>query len=140
MQQRYAGEVTPQQAWKRLAEDPRAALIDVRTPAEWSFVGVPDLRSVGKEPVLVPWALYPTMEVNKAFAEHISAAGLDKDAPLFFMCRSGARSRAAAIAMTEQGYAACYNVSTGFEGDRNGAGHRGLVAGWKADGLPWQQG
>jgi rhodanese-related sulfurtransferase len=139
MQQRYAGEVTPQQAWAIIAEDPRAALIDVRTPAEWSFVGVPDLKSVGKEPVLVPWALYPTMEINKAFVEHLAAAGVDKDAPLFFMCRSGARSRAAAIAMTEQGYSRCYNVSTGFEGDKDGGGHRGLVAGWKADGLPWVQ-
>jgi rhodanese-related sulfurtransferase len=139
MQQRYAGDVTPEQAWTKLAENPRAALIDVRTPAEWSFVGVPDLRSVGKKPVLVPWASYPTMEINNAFAEHVAAAGVGKDAPLFFLCRSGQRSRAAAIAMTEQGYTACYNVSTGFEGDKDVAGHRGVVAGWKADGLPWVQ-
>ncbi|MFO1152460.1 MAG: rhodanese-like domain-containing protein [Rhodospirillales bacterium] len=140
MQQPYAGEATPQQAWSKLAEDSRATLIDVRTPAEWSFVGVADLSSIGKEPVLVPWALYPSMEVNASFAQHIAALGLRKDAPLFFMCRSGARSRAAAIAMTKQGYTACYNVTTGFEGDKNEAGHRGQFAGWKADGLPWQQG
>ena len=139
MQKRYAGEVTPQQAWMTLTEDTRAALIDVRTPAEWSFVGVPDLNSIDKQPVLVPWALYPTMEINAAFAEQIAAVGVATDAPLFFICRSGARSRAAAIAMTERGYTSCYNVSTGFEGDKDGAGHRGHVAGWKADGLPWAQ-
>lgn len=88
----------------------------------------------------MPWALYPTMEQNARFAEHIEGAGIAPDAPLFFLCRSGARSRAAAIAMTKRGYTACYNVATGFEGDKDGAGHRGSVGGWKADGLPWEQG
>jgi rhodanese-related sulfurtransferase len=57
-----------------------------------------------------------------------------------FLCRSGVRSRDAAIAMTAAGFKACYNVASGFEGDKDAAGHRGTVSGWKVDGLPWMQG
>jgi rhodanese-related sulfurtransferase len=59
---------------------------------------------------------------------------------VLLLCRSGARSRAAAIALTAAGYGPCYNVSEGFEGDRDGAAHRGSVGGWKVAGLPWAQG
>lgn len=136
----YAGDVTPEEAWKVLFDDAAASLVDVRTPAEWAFVGVPDLRTLGKEPVFVPWQLYPTMELNRGFAELIDSAGLRRDAPVFFLCRSGARSRSAAIAMTGQGYAACYNIAGGFEGDKDPKNHRGTVSGWKVAGLPWAQG
>jgi rhodanese-related sulfurtransferase len=135
----YAGDITPREAWDILTREPNAQLIDVRTPPEWSFVGVPDLSLLGKNPLFIPWALYPTMQINPDFAEHIVAAGVAQDAPLLFMCRSGARSRAAAQAMTARGFATCYNVASGFEGDRDGSGHRGRLAGWKADGLAWMQ-
>ena len=46
----YAGDVAPKTAWKILTERPEAVLIDVRTRAEWNFVGVPDLAGVGKKP------------------------------------------------------------------------------------------
>lgn len=136
----YAGDITPTQAWRLLSEDRKAMLIDVRTPAEWNYVGVPDLSSVGKQPLLVPWVFFPSMEVNEQFAPQLESAGLDRDAPLLFICRSGARSRAAAIAMTKRGFAKCYNVASGFEGDQDQARHRGTVSGWKVEGLPWLQG
>ncbi|HZF36618.1 MAG TPA: rhodanese-like domain-containing protein, partial [Candidatus Angelobacter sp.] len=63
----------------------------------------------------------------------------DREAPIFFLCRSGARSRAAAMAMTQAGYARCYNIANGFEGNHDAERHRGKAAGWKADGLPWTQ-
>jgi rhodanese-related sulfurtransferase len=136
----YAGDISPSQAWKILNDDPAAVLIDVRTPAEWNYVGVPDLNSVGKQPLFVPWLFFPSMEVNQNFAEHLENAGLDREAPLLFMCRSGARSRAAAIAMTSRGFKKCYNVASGFEGDQDRTRHRGTVSGWKVEGLPWIQG
>lgn len=135
----YAGDISPSQAWKILNDDPAAVLIDVRTPAEWNYVGVPDLNSVGKQPLFVPWLFFPSMEVNQNFVEHLENAGLGREAPLLFMCRSGARSRAAAIAMTAAGYGPCYNIAGGFEGNRDAEGHRGTVEGWKAAGCPWRQ-
>lgn len=135
----YAGDVTPQQAFDALKRDAKAALIDVRTQAEWSFVGLPDLRVAGRQPVLVEWQSYPSMARNPDFAADVARAGIAKGQPLYFICRSGARSRAAAIAMTAEGYGPCYNVAGGFEGNRDSDGHRGTVEGWKAAGCPWRQ-
>jgi len=56
-----------------------------------------------------------------------------------FLCRSGARSRAAAIAMTAAGFAKAFNASGGFEGDLDALRHRGNNNGWKAAQLPWKQ-
>lgn len=135
----YAGDVTAQQAWERLSADRRSALVDVRTPAEWSYVGIPDLSSIDKNPVRVFWQGYPGMALNPRFAEELGQAGISKDDVIFFLCRSGARSRAAAEAMTALGYRRCYNLADGFEGPRNSEGRRGGLAGWKASGLPWTQ-
>jgi rhodanese-related sulfurtransferase len=136
----YAGDLSPSQAWNILKEHPAAVLVDVRTPAEWNYVGIPDLSGLGKQPMFVPWVSFPTMEVNPNFAEQLENAGLDRDAPLLFICRSGARSRSAAIAMTARGFRRCYNVGSGFEGDADRSRHRGTVSGWKVEGLPWVQG
>ncbi len=135
----YAGDVTPQQAFDALKRDAKAALVDVRTQAEWSFVGLPDLRAAQRQPALVEWQTYPAMARNPDFAADLARAGIEKGQPLYFLCRSGARSRAAAIAMTAQGYGPCYNIAGGFEGNRDTDGHRGTVEGWKAAGCPWRQ-
>lgn len=136
----YAGDITAKAAWDILAQDPRAALIDVRTTAEWNYVGVPDLGPLGKKALFVPWVEFPAMQPNPGFAQVVASAVPDREAPLLFLCRSGARSRAAAVTMTAGGYATCYNIIAGFEGDHDAARHRGTVAGWKVEGLPWVQG
>lgn len=136
----YAGEISPSDAWERLASDPSAKIIDVRTQAEWSFVGVPDLSPVGKQVLLVSWQVFPTMARNDAFAAQVEAHGVKKDDTLLLLCRSGVRSRAAAELLTQLGYSAAWNVTDGFEGPHDSAKHRGLTAGWKASGLPWAQG
>jgi rhodanese-related sulfurtransferase len=135
----YAGDVSPADAWGTLGSDPAAQVIDVRTTAEWNFVGLPDLSSANREVQLVEWQSFPTMTPNPDFVAQVSAANTDKNAPLFFLCRSGARSRAAAIAMTRAGYTRAYNIAGGFEGDLNAERHRGHHNGWKASGLPWRQ-
>lgn len=132
----YAGDLTPREAWDLLSQKPQAVLVDVRTEPEWAFVGVPDLRPLHREARLVSWQDYPSMARNPRFGEGL--ADLPKDAPILFLCRSGGRSRAAAIAVTALGFAQCFNVAGGFEGDIDGDGHRG-VGGWKAAGLPWRQ-
>lgn len=135
----YAGDVSPSQAWQMLSQDKPARLVDVRTRPEWGFVGVPDLSSLGKKTMFLSWQDYPAMQINAAFVAEVAKAIPDKDAPILFLCRSGARSKAAAMALTAAGYGHCYNVSEGFEGALDAEHHRGRAGGWKAAGLPWVQ-
>lgn len=138
-----AVDIPVEAAWRRLAEDTGSVLIDVRTRAEWSYVGVPDLSSLGKEVVLVEWQGFPDSRPNPAFVAELSqkldALGAKRDSQLYFICRSGARSRLAAEAMLRAGYTRCYNVAEGFEGPLDDARHRGSRSGWKAQALPWVQ-
>ncbi len=140
----YAGNVTPSEAWRILKSQPKARLVDVRTKPEWGFVGLPDLTLTGGKPVLVEWQIYPDMSINNDFVAAVEAefalSGLSKDAPVFLLCRSGARSRSGAMALTQNGFTAAYNVENGFEGSHDAEGHRGRTNGWKAEGLPWKQG
>ena len=132
-------DVPAAQVWEALRGDPAAQLVDVRTDAEWNFVGLPDLIEAGKQAVLIPWQVYPAMQVNAHFTQHLREAGLTSEHHLYFICRSGARSLAAARAAQEAGFPQAYNVADGFEGPPDAAGHRGTVAGWKAARLPWRQ-
>jgi rhodanese-related sulfurtransferase len=140
--QKAVDDVDVGTVWKTLTSSPRSQLVDVRTRAEWTYVGIPDLASVGKRPVLVEWQTFPDQTVDPRFAERLAgelkALGVGPDDDLFFICRSGSRSRAAAEAMAAAGYRA-YNVGGGFEGPLDDERHRGSVVGWKAAGLPWQQ-
>jgi rhodanese-related sulfurtransferase len=131
----YKGNIKPAEAYQRLQESPNAWLVDVRTLPEWQFVGLPAVERL----VRVSWQDYPTMQVNEDFVRQVEDAGVPKDAEVLCICRSGARSAAAAAALTEAGYANCYNVAEGFEGDKDEQGRRGSVGGWKAAGLPWVQ-
>jgi len=139
----YAGNISAREAWELLKSDPKAQLVDVRTAAEWSFVGVPDLSQLNRALVRVEWQVYPSMERNPKFeaavAERLKAGGATEATPVFFLCRSGARSAAAAAAMTTAGFNKCFNVVAGFEGDLDAQKHRGHANGWKVDGLPWVQ-
>lgn len=132
-------DIAPDATWEALSRDPKAQLVDVRTDAEWNFVGLPDLGPLGKEPHLIPWQVYPTMALNAGFVQGLRQRGITQDTPLYFLCRSGARSYAAAQAAQEAGFQACFNVADGFEGPVGPDGHRGQVSGWKASGLPWRQ-
>lgn len=135
----YAGDVSAAQAWEALASDPSAQLIDVRTQPEWVFCGVPSLAALGKDVRFISWKLYPTMELNRDFAAMVSAVAVDKNTPLYFLCKSGGRSLDAAMAMTREGYARCYNIEDGFEGECDASRHRGKINGWKAAQLAWEQ-
>ena len=131
--------VAPKQVWDALRSDPQARLVDVRTDAEWTYVGLPDLQETGRDPVLIPWQMFPGMQVNGGFTDHLRQAGLAPENKLYFLCRSGVRSLAAAGAAQGAGYPHAFNIADGFEGPPDLEGHRGQLAGWKADGLPWRQ-
>jgi rhodanese-related sulfurtransferase len=135
----YAGDISAAQAWDRLNGDPEAQLLDVRTQAEWSFVGLPDLSSIGREVHCVEWQSFPTGALNPDFVTEASRALDNPKAQVMVLCRSGARSRAAAIALTQAGFTQAFNVAGGFEGNPDVQGHRGNIDGWKANNLPWRQ-
>lgn len=132
------------EVWTQLKTDKDAQLVDVRTRAEWSFVGLPDLSELGKRVLTVEWQTYPEGSIDPGFLERLSgelgSVNTEKTAQLFFICRSGARSLMAAQAMAQIWNGRCWNVADGFEGPLNASRHRGGVAGWKAEGLPWVQG
>lgn len=139
----YYADATPEEAWSVLTSEPGAALVDVRTTAEWNFVGLPDLSGIPAPLLKVEWQTYPSGQQPPDFVERLGAAlreaGAQPDSPIYFLCRTGARSAAAAAAMTAAGYSRCYNVAGGFEGVRDREGHRGTMEGWKATNLPWVQ-
>ncbi len=132
-------DVAPPQAWQALADNPNAQLVDVRTDAEWTYVGLPELSSLNKRVLLIAWQAFPTGAANPQFIQQLGASGLTDAHDIYFICRSGARSLAAAETARASGFGRVYNVADGFEGPPDAQGHRGGVAGWKADGLPWRQ-
>jgi rhodanese-related sulfurtransferase len=135
----YAGNVEPLEAYAALQADTDAVLVDVRTSAEWSYVGLPDLSPIGKRVIPLEWQRFPDGALNTGFVEQLREAGIAEGAPIYFLCRSGVRSAAAAGVATAAGLGPAYNVSDGFEGPLDHDGHR-TVAGWKIAGLPWRQG
>ena len=137
---------TPADCYQVLSENPRSLLIDVRTRAEWQFVGLPDLGGIRREMRLVEWVVFPEMTPNPSFSNQMrEIIETEKPERICFICRSGARSLAAARVTAELGDVMghplhCTNVLEGFEGDLDPEGHRGRLNGWKATGLPWRQG
>jgi len=139
MSQGYAGDVTPEEAWNILENEKDSYLVDCRTAAEWNFVGVPDLSRLGKIPILSEWIRFPGGVENPTFIGDIKNHVIDQDSKVLYLCRSGQRSIAAAIAMTNEGYSNSYNILEGFEGDKDQNNQRGKTGGWKLSKLPWQQ-
>ncbi len=130
----YAGALLPTEAHALLQQLPASKLVDVRTQAEWEYVGhIPDT-------VLIEWNTYPNGQRNPDFLNELQAQVAKSDAPVMFLCRSGARSHQAAQVAAQAGYPNSYNILEGFEGDKDGNGHRNTVGGWRFAGLPWTQG
>jgi rhodanese-related sulfurtransferase len=128
----YAGDLTPQDAWAKLEKG--AVLVDVRTEGEWAHIGVPDTKSTDNDPLFIQWT-FPGGIPNPDFLEQLKQqAPEDTGVELLFLCRSGQRSIAAAIAATRAGFTS-YNVLEGFEGEPDRYGER-TVNGWKNRGLP----
>ena len=135
----YAGNINPIEAWEILKTNSKSILLDVRTLAEWTFVGVTDLSSLKKDAVKIEWKTFPNMEINPFFIDEVTNACPDKSAPLLSLCRSGQRSIDTSRALTEHGFQKCYNVLEGFEGNTNDDSQRISGEGWKHRNLPWKQ-
>lgn len=133
----FGGHVSATETWRRLQEQSDAVLVDIRTHAEWAFVGFPDLADLDSALLQVEWQQFPGMERNPRFLRELQAQGVTRHHSVYLICRSGIRSRAAAEFLAQQGYVT-YNVADGFEGPLDERGHRG-GSGWRAEGLPWKQ-
>ena len=127
----YVGALLPAEA-QILRETTGAIIVDVRSKAELDFVG----RITGS--VEIELKTYPGMKPNPDFVSQLTAA-VPLATTVMFICRSGARSHEAASAAAAAGYRSAFNVLEGFEGDRDPAGHRNTVGGWRAASLPWSQ-
>jgi rhodanese-related sulfurtransferase len=128
----YAGDLTPQEAWAKLEEG--AILVDVRTEGEWAHIGMPNTAATENDPLFIQWT-FPGGIPNPEFIEQLKQQAPEDDGTeLVFLCRSGQRSIAAAIAATRAGFTS-YNVLEGFEGEPDRYGER-TVNGWKNRGLP----
>ena len=117
---------------RRCERDARAQLVDVRTNAEWTYVGVPDLTPAGKQVLMISWQVPPTMAVNPDFVADLRAAGLGPEDPVYFICRSGVRSRAAAEAAAAAGIRACLQRRRRIRGSarpRGASRHGGRLEG-----------
>lgn len=123
-------QITGLEAWQMLVDDEHAVLIDVRTQAEWQSIGVPDTSEIGRDARFVHWT--DEQGVPNPYFLDLATDGLDPDTPILLLCRSGARSNAAAELLTAAGYTQAMNVIAGFEGPPGPNGHAG---GWK-DSLP----
>jgi rhodanese-related sulfurtransferase len=126
----YAGALLPSEA--RELMEAGTKLVDVRTKPEIQYVGrIPDSLEI-------EWQTWPGGKPNPGFIGELAKA-VAKDEPAMFICRSGARSNGAAEAAHRAGWKEAYNVLEGFEGDKDGDGHRNTVNGWRKAGLPWNQ-
>jgi len=128
----YEGALTPREAYEIMQSAPGAKLVDVRSRAEWDWVG----RVNGS--LHIEWATYPGMKLNPHFLAQLEQQ-VDNESLVLFICRSGARSHHAAAVATQAGFSDCYNVLEGFEGDMDAGKHRNTIGGWRAAGLPWEQ-
>jgi rhodanese-related sulfurtransferase len=130
----YAGAVSPEEAFELLQQDPNALLVDVRTRAELDWVGRP-LVGDGQY-VHIEWTRYPGGVPNADFIDQLRKTATP-DTPVLFLCRSAARSKLAAAAAHEAGFKKAYDLLEGFEGAKDGNGHRKTLEGWCKRGLPW---
>ena len=128
----YEGALRPEEAYEIMQYAPGAKLVDVRTRAELDWVG----RIPGAE--IIEWSSYPGANINPHFITQL-AQMVDKESLVMFISRNGTRSHFAAIAATQAGYADCYNVLEGFEGDKDADKQRNSLNGWRLAKLPWEQ-
>ena len=138
-------DVMPTDAYSMATTDSNVYILDVRTIAEWTWVGHPGANKVGFGAELdgkvanasVMVDILNELVENPFFIKSVEKMFPDKDnVTLITMCRSGGRSITAANALEAAGYTNVMNMLTGFEGGKDANGYR-TVSGWKNDGLPY---
>ena len=138
-------QIEPKAAFEILAENKESLLVDVRTDAEFKFVGIVDSSKLSNETLLLPLLNFPNMSENSDFIKNLENHTKEispqnhKNLQIFFICKTGGRSNSSANIANELGFSNCYNIINGFEGDLDHNNQRGNINGWKAEKLPWKQ-
>lgn len=134
----YKRNLLPKMAVEKLQNNPQALFVDVRSKAEYKYVGYPE------NSILIPWIDDPDWEPNpEAFSEAVMQE-LDgrenlSDTEIILICRSGFRSNEALKCLENKGFTQVSHVASGFEGDLDENDHRGNLNGWRHDDMPWSQ-
>ena len=134
----YKRNLLPKMAVERLQNNPQALFVDVRSKAEYKYVGYPE------NSILIPWIDDPDWQPNpEAFSEAVMQE-LDgrenlSDTEIILICRSGFRSNEALKCLENKGFTQVSHVASGFEGDLDENDHRGNLNGWRHDAMPWSQ-
>ena len=134
----YKRNLLPKIAIERLQNNSQALFVDVRSKAEYKYVGYPE------NSILIPWIDDPDWEPNpEAFSDAVMQE-LDgrenlSDTEIILICRSGFRSNEALKCLENKGFTQVSHVASGFEGDLDENDHRGNLNGWRHDGMPWSQ-
>lgn len=136
--------IAPDTAYTLASTDANVYILDVRTAAEWQWVGHPGKNKLGEgaglvgKVVNIPYEIENkgSLIVNPSFLSEINEIfGANTEAVLITMCRSGSRSAKASAALETAGYRVL-NLAAGFEGGTDAAGYR-TRNGWKVEGLPY---
>ena len=134
----YKRNLLPKMAVERLQNNPQALFVDVRSKAEYKYVGYPE------NSILIPWIDDPDWEPNPEVFSDSVMQELDgrenlSDTEIILICRSGFRSNEALKCLENKGFTQVSHVASGFEGDLDENDHRGNLNGWRHDGMPWSQ-
>ena len=134
----YKRNLLPKMAIERLQNNPQALFVDVRSKAEYKYVGYPE------NSILIPWIDDPDWEPNPEVFSDLVMQELDgrenlSDTEIILICRSGFRSNEALKCLENKGFTQVSHVASGFEGDLDENDHRGNLNGWRHDGMPWSQ-
>ncbi len=134
----YKRNLLPKMAVERLQNNPQALFVDVRSKAEYKYVGYPE------NSILIPWIDDPDWEPNPEEFSDLVMKELDGrenilNTEIILICRSGFRSNEALKCLENKGFTQVSHVASGFEGDLDENDHRGNLNGWRHDGMPWSQ-
>ena len=134
----YKRNLLPKMAVERLQSNSQALFVDVRSKAEFKYVGYPE------NSILIPWIDDPDWEPNPEAFSDLVMQELDGrenllNTEIILICRSGFRSNEALKCLENKGFTQVSHVASGFEGDLDENDHRGNLNGWRHDGMPWSQ-
>ena len=134
----YKRNLLPKMAIERLQNNQQALFVDVRSKAEYKYVGYPE------NSILIPWIDDPDWEPNPEAFSDLVMQELDSrenllNTEIILICRSGLRSNEALKCLENKGFTQVSHVASGFEGDLDENDHRGNLNGWRHDGMPWSQ-
>lgn len=144
--------ISTTEAFELSSQKDNVLFVDVRDPVEILFIGFTDAVDINIPYLMVDRSQWDAKKGrfrlyrNPDFAAEIEAAlkarGMDKDATVITMCRSGSeRGKPSAAFLQENGFANARYVVHGFQGSSIKDGpQKGLrlLNGWQNDGLPWQ--